>query len=212
MREWWAYTVAMNLDISAIELPVRLRFERPMSDEELLRFSAKNDLLRIEREPNGEILVMTPAGFKTSRMNQRIGRFLDEWTEADGRGVATDSNGGYTLPDGSVRAPDAAWVSLARLKTVSAEEQDRFVAVCPEFVIELVSPSDRLPGVEAKMEQWIANGAEVGWLIDPERRVVAIYRAGQVAEVLEDPSSVQGNGPVAGFELVMERVWGSLPL
>jgi Uma2 family endonuclease len=198
----------MNIDLSAIELPVRLRFERPMTDEELMRFCAANEVLRVEREPNGEILVMTPAGFKTSRMNQRIGRFLDEWAEADGRGATTDSNGGYTLPDGSVRAPDAAWVSLTRLKSVSAEEQNRFVAVCPEFVIELVSPSDRLPDVEAKMEQWIANGAKVGWLIDPERKVVAIYRAGQAAEVLHDPSSMQGDGPVAGFELVMERVWG----
>lgn len=198
----------MNINLSEIELPVRLRFERPMTDEELMRFCAANEVLRVEREPNGEILVMTPAGFKTSKMNQRIGRLLDEWTEADGRGVTTDSNGGYTLPDGSVRAPDAAWVSLTRLKGVSAEEQNRFVAVCPEFVIELVSPSDRLPDVEAKMEQWIENGVEVGWLIDPARKVVAIYRSGQAVEVLEDPSSVQGSGLVAGFELVMERVWG----
>jgi Uma2 family endonuclease len=197
----------MNINLSEIELPVRLRLERPMTDEELMRFCAANEVLRVEREPNGEILVMTPAGFKTSRMNSRITRLLDEWAEADGRGVTTDSNGGYTLPDGSMRAPDGAWVESRRWQALSAEQQTGYAPVCPDFVIELRSPSDRLRDVEAKMAQWIANGARVGWLIDPERKVVAIYRAGQAAEVLEDPSSVQGDGPVAGFELVMARVW-----
>lgn len=197
----------MNLSLSEIELPVRLAPARPMSDEELLRFCAANGDLRIEREPNGELIVMTPAGFNTSRMNQRIGRFLDEWAEADGHGVATDSNGGYTLPDGSVRAPDAAWVSLERLQEISAEDQDRFLPACPEFVIELRSPSDSLPDAEAKMEMWIANGVQAGWLIDPERKVVEIYRPGQTVEVLEQPEKVLGDGPVAGFELAMARVW-----
>jgi Uma2 family endonuclease len=202
----------MNMELAAIELPVRLRFERPMTDEELMRFCAANEVLRIEREPNGEILVMTPSGSRTSKMNLRIRRFLDEWAEADGRGVGFDSNGGFTLPDGSMRAPDGAWVELRRWQALSAEQQTGYAPVCPDFVIELRSPSDRLPDIEAKMEQWIANGAEVGWLIDPERRdperrVVAIYRAGEEPEVLEDSSSVQGSGPVAGFELVMSRVW-----
>ena len=197
----------MNIDLSEVELPVRLRFERPMTDEELMRFCTANEVLRVEREPNGEILVMTPAGSRTSKMNLRIGRFLDEWAEADGRGVAFDSNGGFTLPDGSMRAPDGAWVELRRWQALSEKQQTGYAPVCPDFVIQLRSPSDRLPDVEAKMEQWIANGARVGWLIDPERRVVTIYRAGQAVEVLEDPSSVQGDGPVAGFELVMARVW-----
>jgi Uma2 family endonuclease len=203
-----AYTGAMNLDLSEIELPIRLRLERPMTDEELMRFCAANEVLRVEREPNGEILVMIPAGSRTSRMNLRIGRFLDEWAEVDGRGVAFDSNGGFTLPDGSMRASDGAWVELRRWQALSEEQQRGYAPVCPNFVIELRSPSDRLPDIEAKMEQWMANGAQVGWLIDPERRAVAIYRAGQAVEALQDPSSVQGEGPVAGFELVMERVWG----
>jgi Uma2 family endonuclease len=197
----------MNIALAEIELPVRLRLERPMTDEELMRFCAANAVLRIEREPNGEILVMTPAGSRTSRMNSRITRLLDEWAEADGRGVAFDSNGGFTLPDGSMRAPDGAWVELRRWQALSAEQQTGYAPVCPDFVIELRSQSDRLPDIEAKMEQWMSNGAQVGWLIDPERRVVAIYRAGQEPAVLEDPSSVQGSGPVVGLELVMTRVW-----
>jgi Uma2 family endonuclease len=197
----------MNIAVPEAELPVRLRFDRPMSDDQLLRFCAANEALRVERDANGEILLMTPAGFKGSTINQRIGYLLYAWAEQDGRGVTTDSSGGYTLPDGSVRAPNAARVSFQRLETLSEQEQAGFAPVCPEFVIELRSPSDRLADLRAKMEMWVANGAEAAWLIDPERRVVEIYRPGDSPEVLHEPSSVQGTGPVAGFQLVMERVW-----
>jgi len=206
-RETRDYTVTMNLALPESGLPIRIRLDRPMTDEELMRFCASNDGLRVEREANGEILVTTPAGFRSSRMNSRIIRLLDEWAEADGRGLTSDSNGGYTLPDNSVRAPDAAWISLRRLESVSPEDQERFAPVCPEFVIELRSPTNSLSELEAKMEMWIANGAEVAWLIDPLRKVVAVYRPGEAAELLIDPSSVQGSGPVAGFELVMARIW-----
>jgi Uma2 family endonuclease len=197
----------MNLALVGAQLPVRLRFESPMSNDQLLRFCAANDVWRVERDSNGEILVMTPAGFGSSNMNVRISRLLDEWAEADGHGTTTESSGGYSLPDGSVRAPDAAWISFERLHPLSDKEKSGFAPVCPEFVIELRSPSDRLPELESMMEMWIANGAEVAWLIDPERKVVAIYRPGDEPEVLHEPSSVQGSGPVAGFELVMARVW-----
>ncbi len=197
----------MNIDLSEIELPVRLRFERPMTDEELMRFCAANEVLRVEREPNGEILVMTPAGFKNSKMNSGSAAFSTSGRRRMGVGLRLTRTADITLPDGSMRAPDGAWVELRRWQALSAEQQTGYAPVCPDFVIELRSPSDRLPDIAAKMEQWMANGAQVGWLIDPERRVVAIYRAGQAVEVLEDPSSVQGDGPVAGFELVMARVW-----
>ena len=197
----------MNLALSETELPVRLRFQRPMTDADLLRFCEANEVLRVERDANGEILVMTPAGFGSSNMNVRISRLLDEWAETDGRGTTTESSGGYALRDGSVRAPDAAWISFERLRPLSNEDRAGFAPVCPEFVIELKSPSDRLPDLEAKMQMWITNGAEVAWLLDPERKVVAIYRLGDSPELLHDPTSVQGTGPVAGFELVMARVW-----
>jgi Uma2 family endonuclease len=197
----------MNLALNEIELPVRLRTAAPMGDLELMRFCAANETLRVEREPNGEILVMTPAGLKTSKMNLRIGRLLDEWAEADGRGIATDSNGGYTLPDGSMRAPDAAWVSNERWEALSDEDQARFAPICPDFVIELRSPSDNLSDLYKKMEQWIVNGAEVAWLIDPIEKSITIYRPGDEPEHLALPTSVQGTGPIAGFELVMSRVW-----
>lgn len=197
----------MNFALAEMPLPLRFRPETPMSDEELMRFSAANDSVRVERDANGEILVMTPAGSKTSKMNSRITRFLDAWAEEDGRGVAFDSNGGFTLPDGSMRAPDAAWVELKKWESLSAEDQARYAPICPDFVIELRSQSDSLPELEAKMKQWIANGTKVAWLIDPEQRTVSIYRPDDQPEVLVHPTSVQGSGIVAGFELVMARIW-----
>jgi Uma2 family endonuclease len=197
----------MNFNLAEMPLPLRFRPETPMSDEELMRFCAANEAVRVERDANGEILVMTPAGSKTSQMNSRITRLLDEWAEEDGRGVAFDSNGGFTLPDGSMRAADAAWVDRKRWDALSARDQERFAPLCPDFVIELRSPNDGLSELKTKMEHWIANGAQLGWLIDPENKAISIYRSGEEPEVLTHPTSVQGNGVIAGFELVMARVW-----
>ena len=199
----------MNLDLSSLPMPIRLRPETPMSDEDFMRFSDQNNPFRMEREPNGEILIMTPAGYKTGSMHRRIIQALGVWADEDGRGLGFDSNTGFTLPNGAVRSPDAAWVSNRRSNTLTEAERDGYSPLCPEFVIELVSPSDRIDDVKKKMvDEWIANGAELAWLIEPKTRRVTVYRPGEEAEVYEDPSSVQGTGCVAGFELVMERVWG----
>jgi Uma2 family endonuclease len=197
----------MHFNLAEIPLPLRFRPETPMSDEELMRFCAANDALRVERDANGEILVMTPAGSRTSHINSRITRLLDEWAEQDGRGVAFDSNGGFTLPDGSMRAADAAWVALPRWKALSDADQSRYAPLCPDFVIELRSPSDNLPELKAKMSKWIANGAQLAWLIDPIDQEVSIYRPGESPELHHHPTSVQGSGVMAGFELVMARIW-----
>ncbi len=178
-----------------------------MSDEELLRFCAANDTVRVERDANGEILVMTPSGSRTSSMNSRITRLLDEWADADRCGIAFDSNGGFTLPDGSMRAADAAWVLRSRWEALNERDQARFAPLCPDFIIELRSPHDSLAGLNAKMIQWIANGAQLAWLIDPIERQVSIYRTGEATEVHRDPTSVRGDGVMAGFELVMARIW-----
>jgi Uma2 family endonuclease len=197
----------MNFTLAEVDLPIRILPDRPMTDEELMRFCAANDGLRVEREPNGEILVMTPANSKTSKMNMRIGRLLDAWAEEDGRGVAFDSSGGFTLPDGSMRNPDASWVENSRWQALTDVQQSSFAPLCPDFILELRSPSDKLLEVHAKMHQWIVNGAAVAWLIDPIEKAVTIYRQGEQPEVLIEPTSVQGSGPIAGFELVMARVW-----
>ncbi|WP_221312876.1 Uma2 family endonuclease [Granulicella aggregans] len=180
-----------------------------MSDEELMRFSRENRPYRMEREPNGEILIMTPTGYRTGSTNQRISQALGVWADEDGRGVVFDSSTGFTLSNGAIRSPDASWLSHRKGDALTPEQQTGYAPVCPEFVIELTSPSDRLENVKKKvLDEWIANGTELAWLVDSQTRRVTIYRPGQEAEVLEDPTSVQGTGCVAGFELVMERIWG----
>jgi Uma2 family endonuclease len=149
---------------------------------------------------------MSPVGSEGSAKELNVAIELALWARKDARGKAFGSTAGFTMPDTSVRAADAAWVSFVRWNALTGEEQQGYAPICPEFVIEVRSKSDRLPPLQAKMEMWIANGAEVAWLIDPERKVVEIYRPGDSPEVLHEPSSVQGTGPVAGFELVMARV------
>lgn len=199
----------MNLDLSLLPMPLRLRPETPMGDEELMRFSRENRPFRMEREPNGEVLIMTPAGTNVAFINFRIARALGNWADEDGRGIVCESNAGFSLSNGSVRSPDAAWVSNRRWNALTEAQQEVYSPLCPEFIIEFASPSDRIGDVKKKMvDEWIAKGAELAWLIEPKTRRVTIYRPGLEPEVLEDPTSVQGNGCVAGFELVMERVWG----
>jgi Uma2 family endonuclease len=197
----------MNFPLQ-IELPVRIRPERSMTDDELMRFCAVNDLLRVERDANGELIVMSPTGGGTSianfELNLQFGLYIRE-THA---GAAFDSNAGFTLPDGSMRSPDASLVSWPRWNALSKRDQERFAPICPEFVIELRSPSDSLSELQAKMHIWIANGAQLAWLIDPSRKTVEIYRSGRQPEVLEGGSSVEGEGPVAGFVLDLARIWG----
>src|SRR5579875_2589911 len=168
----------MPFQIQGIELPVRIRPSEPMSDDDLLRFCANNDVLRIEREANGELTVMSPGGSGTGNANARIAFQLMGWAEQDGRGLVFDSNAGFRLPDGSMRAPDAAWVSWERWNALSRQQQRGFAPLCPEFVIELRSPTDRLSLLQAKMQDWMRNGAQLAWLVDPERQVVEVSRPG----------------------------------
>lgn len=197
----------MNLSLAEFELPIRISGVRPVTDEELLRLSAENEPMRFERDANGEIIVMSPTGTGGGRIESRVYLALGNWAVGDGRGEAVGSTTGFKLADSSIRAADAAWVSHRRLDSVPPEQRKGYWPICPEFVIEIRSESDRPGDLEAKMEQWIVNGAEAGWLIDPIEKAVTIYRPGEEPEVLANPSSVQGSGPIAGFELVMGRVW-----
>lgn len=172
-----------------------------------MAFCVANDLYRIERTNQGELRVMSPTGSGTGSRNAEITRQLGNWTREDGRGVAFDSNTGFTLPDGSMLSPDASWMNRGRWKALSDRDRARFSPACPEFVIELRSESDGIKALEAKMELWLENGAELGWLIDPADRSVTIYRPRDEVERMVDLRTVQGTGPVAGFELVMGWIW-----
>ena len=198
----------MQFAVSNLELPVRIRLERPMTDEGLMRFCAENELLRVERDANGELIVMSPSGSEGGGVETDVATELNIWARGDGRGKVFGSNAGFTLPDGSVRAADAHWVSWQKWNALTDADRKRFAPICPEFVIEVRSESDRLMELQAKMQMWIANGAEVAWLIDLSRKAVEVYRPGREVEVVEGGSVVEGDGPIAGFVLELGRVWG----
>jgi Uma2 family endonuclease len=193
------YTFTMNVALSEVDLPVRLRFERTLSDDELWRFCSTNEQLRVERDANGELILMSPTGLEGSSSNAGIIAELFVWSLKDGRGKVFDSNGGFTLPDGSMRIPDAAWVSQQRWNALPQGEQKRFGHIVPEFVIELRSEKDSLPELKAKMGIWIANGVELAWLIEPQRKVVEIYRPGEQPEIHEQPTRFWGMGRWRGL-------------
>lgn len=197
----------MNLAVDELVLPVRIRTAAVLTDEQLERFSHDNSPFRIERDANGELIVMSPTGSEGGALEGWVGIDLGNWARADGRGLYFGPSTGFTLPDTSVRAADAAWMSLDRWNSLSRSQRKGFAKLVPEFVIEVRSDSDGLKALQDKMQTWIANGADLGWLIDPQRRVVEIYRPGESPEERFDPSSVQGEGPVRGFELVMQRIW-----
>jgi Uma2 family endonuclease len=199
----------MNVASAQVETSVRrFRPDTPMSDEEFLRFSKEMEPMRCERDASGEIILMSPNWSETSSKNSYLNYQLMKWAEETDSGKTFDSSGGFTLADGSLRSPDAAWVSWRRWNALSEKERHGFARICPQFLIELRSESDRLLDATEKMRIWMESGAEVAWLVDPQEKTVTIYRAGQEPERLVDPTSVQGDGPVAGFGLVMARVWG----
>lgn len=189
--------------------PVVLRM-RPavvMDDERLLNFCAQNKELRIERNAEGDLEIMMPTGGETSNRNSDLTMQLGIWTRQDGAGVSFDSNGGFVLPNGAMRSPDASWVRRERLAHLTAEQKQKFLPLCPDFVVELRSPSDPLATVEAKMREYVENGARLGWLLAPEERKVQVYKPGEPMRVLENPDRLSGEPVLPGFVLDLQPSW-----
>ena len=177
-----------------------------MTDDEFFEFCVRNRDHRIERTADGRVIIMSGTGAKTGSRNSEISSQLHVWTRRDGRGVAFDSSTGFHLPNTAIREPDAAWVSRLRTAQISDHQKERFLPLCPDFVIELLSPSDREQDAKLKMTEYMANGSKLGWLIDPAARCVTIFREG-ATETLESPAQIAGEGPVAGFVLDLTYVW-----
>jgi len=189
----------------------RVETERPMTDDEFWDFCVRLPRnLRVEREPNGEIVIMPPAGGESSNRNSEICRQLGNWSLTDGRGTTFDSNTDFILPNGAARSPDAAWMNKSRLSRLTKQQKRQFLQLCPDFIVELKSPSDRLPRLKAKMEEWIENGAQLAWLIDADERTLYVYRPGQAPEERRDIQTLAGEGPVAGFVLELTAIWEGL--
>lgn len=179
---------------------------RDMSEEEFYEFCSLNEDHRIERTAQGDILIMPPAGGETGSRNTDLAEQLRRWSKRDGRGVTFDSSTGFHLPNGAIRSPDACWVSRSRLVKLTRDERRRFVPLCPDFVVELTSPSDRLSKVQEKMREWMQNGAQLGWILHADGEEVHIYRPTGV-EILPKPHRVTGEGPVEGFVLELAEFW-----
>src|SRR4051794_6899262 len=158
-------------------LPATLS-SRPMTDAEFAAFCDEHPDLFFEMTADGELIVMPPTHSKTGVRNARVVRQLDVWAEKNGRGVATDSSTGFVLPNGARRSPDAAWTLNSEIEKLTPESSEGYWHLCPAFVIELRSDSDRLRKLRGKMQEYIENGAHLGWLLDPETRSVEIYRPG----------------------------------
>ena len=185
------------LDFSAVE----------MTDDQFVQFCADNGELRIELTAERELIVMPPANPETGWKNSALTALLFIWAKQDATGLSFDSSAGFTFPNGAVRSPDASWVVRERWEALPRAERRRFAHLCPDFVVELRSPSDTLAMAQAKMAEYIENGVRLGWLIDPDNRVVYVYRPGQPVEVLEDPATVSGEAVLPGFELNPKEIW-----
>jgi Uma2 family endonuclease len=188
-------------------LTVNLNPVIELTDEQFFQLCQANRDLRFERTATGELIIMPPVGGETSNRNGRLNQQLFNWAEADGTGIAFDSSGGFKLPNGADRSPDASWVTLERWNALTQEQQTRFLPLCPDFVVELLSPSDSLKVAQEKMTEYRDNGDRLGWLINRKSRQVEIYRQGQEVEVVESPASLSGEDVLSGFFLNLEALW-----
>jgi Uma2 family endonuclease len=178
----------------------------PMTDDEFFHFCTQNPEYRIERTAEGRIIVMSGTGGKTGNRNALLTWELIGWALKDHTGVGFDSSTLYRLPNGAMRSPDGSWVPRARLARLTTDQKEKYLPLCPDFVIELTSPSDRLPVVQEKMDEWMANGCQLGWVIDVKKRRVYVYSASGMI-VLDNPSQIEAGDPVKGFILHLDNIW-----
>ncbi|MFN6394752.1 MAG: Uma2 family endonuclease [Aphanizomenon sp.] len=188
-------------------LTVNLDSVIKMTDDQFFELCQNNRELRFERNANGELIIMPPTGGETGNKNARITQQLMNWTDADGTGIAFDSSTCFKLPNGADRSPDASWIKLERWDALTDEEKQKFPPICPDFVIELLSPSDSLKVTQEKMQEYIDNGVGLGILINRKSRQVEIYRPGKEVEVLDSPATVSGEDVLKGFVLNLGMIW-----
>jgi Uma2 family endonuclease len=188
-------------------LTVKLKSVIEMTDEQFFELCQNNRDLRFERNANGELIIMPPTGGETGNKNARITQQVMNWTDVDGTGIAFDSSTCFKLPNGADRSPDACWIKLERWDALTDEEKQKFPPICPDFVIELLSPSDSLKTTQEKMREYIDNGVGLGILINRKSRQVEIYRPGKEVEVLDSPVTVSGEDVLKGFVLNLGMIW-----
>ncbi|MCT7953048.1 Uma2 family endonuclease [Ancylothrix sp. C2] len=179
----------------------------PITDEQFYQLCIANRELKLERTAKGALLIMSPTGGGTGNRNFKIAQQLANWTDNDGTGIGFDSSTCFKLPNGAERSPDAAWIPLAKWDFLTPEQQEKFPPICPDFVIELRSPSDSLKPLQEKMEEYMNNGTRLGWLINRKNRSCEIYRQGTGKEVLDNPTSLSVEDVLPGFILNLSLIW-----
>lgn len=178
-----------------------------LSDGQFYQLCRDNRDLRFELTAQGELIVMGPTSSDTGRRNARLNQRLANWTEQDGTGECFDSSAGFTLPNGAKVSLDASWVRKERYAALTQEERDGFAPLCPDFMVELRSKSDRLKPLQAKMQEYVAQGAQLGWLIDPVTKTVYVYRPQQEVETLRAPQTLTGDTVLPNFTLRLDEIW-----
>jgi Uma2 family endonuclease len=168
----------------------------------------ENPDLKLERNAQGELIIMPPTGGETGRSNVHLILQVASWNEQNQKGEVFDSSTGFTLPNGADRSPDVSWVEKSRWDALTKEQREKFLPLCPDFVIEIMSPSDTLKKVQDKMDEYIKNECRLGWLINKKKQEVEIYRPGQEVEVLKSPPTLSGEDILPDFVLSMQKIWG----
>jgi len=179
-----------------------------MTNHEFFEFCQRNRDWRIERTSAGELIIMPPTGGKTGQINFNLNVDFGIWVKIDGTGIGFDSSTGFTLPNGAERSPDLAWVRRSRWEGLTEEERTEFPPLCPDFVVEIRSAPDRLSTLQAKMQEYIDNGAQLGWLLDPGEKKVYVYKVNMPVEVLDQPVMLSGDPVLPGFVLHFADLWG----
>jgi Uma2 family endonuclease len=194
--------------ISPASLPIALDMHSvDLSDEQFYQLCRDNRDWRLELTASGELIIMPPTGSMTGSRNADINYQLTAWAKNHGTGLTFDSSTGFSLPNGAKRSPDAAWIRRERWETLTEQQQGGFAPICPDFVLELRSPDDRLSALQDKMVEYLENGARQGWLIDPKTRRIYVYRPGLPVECLQNPESISGDPVLPRFVLNMKGVW-----
>lgn len=181
----------------------------PINDDQFAKLCALNPEMRFEYTSTGDLIIMPPTGGDTGHLNANLTTDFTLWSRQDGSGLIFDSSTLFVLPNGAKRSPDVSWIRRDRWEALSPEERHGFSPICPDFVLELRSSSDQLRTLQDKMQEYLDNGARLGWLIDPSERVVYIYRPGEAVERLEAPREVSGEPVLPRFVLRLTAVWAS---
>lgn len=183
----------------ALELDLRTA-DLELSDEQFYQLCQANRDLRLERTAAGRLIIMPPTGWGTGHRNLRLGQRLGNWADTDGTGIVFDSSTGFRLPNGAIRSPDVAWIRQVRLTELNPDP-NQFLPLCPDFVIELRSANDSLSNLQLKMQEYLENGLQLGWLINPQDQQVELYRPDQDVEVLQAPTSLSGETVLPNLQL-----------